>query len=192
LQAAATTPDKAVLTYERATGLAKWLETSLTAWVLSAGDLSTDAGSVTGKLTLGAPGGVAIPSGNVGVGTAATPLAKLQVVGGAIMPSAGNAADRGIMFPSDPGGGAADAAWIRYYPRIGENTTFEIGTSNDPQDHIALMPSGNVGVGTTDPQAKLHVVGGAIMRAKDVVLDAITSRAKEITFGPSFASTTIK
>jgi len=36
------------------------------------------------------------------------------------------------------------------------------------------------------------VVGGAIMRAKDVVLEAITSRAKEITFGPSFASTSIR
>jgi len=36
------------------------------------------------------------------------------------------------------------------------------------------------------------VVGGAIMGAKDIVLDAITSRAKEITFGPSFASTTLK
>jgi glucokinase len=36
------------------------------------------------------------------------------------------------------------------------------------------------------------VVGGAIMRAKDVVLRAITERAKEITFAPSFASTSIR
>lgn len=35
------------------------------------------------------------------------------------------------------------------------------------------------------------VVGGAIMRAKDVVLAAINERAREITFAPSFASTTI-
>lgn len=35
------------------------------------------------------------------------------------------------------------------------------------------------------------VVGGAIMRAQDVVLKAITERAKEITFAPSFASTAI-
>ncbi|HTH50583.1 MAG TPA: ROK family protein [Pyrinomonadaceae bacterium] len=35
------------------------------------------------------------------------------------------------------------------------------------------------------------VVGGAIMRAKDVVLAAIAERSREITFGPSFASTTI-
>ncbi|MBV9241990.1 MAG: ROK family protein [Acidobacteria bacterium] len=35
------------------------------------------------------------------------------------------------------------------------------------------------------------VVGGAIMRAQDVVLSSITERAKEITFAPSFASTSI-
>jgi predicted NBD/HSP70 family sugar kinase len=35
------------------------------------------------------------------------------------------------------------------------------------------------------------VVGGAIMRAEDVVLRAINERAKEITFAPSFASTAI-
>ena len=35
------------------------------------------------------------------------------------------------------------------------------------------------------------VVGGAIMRAQNVVLKAITERAKEITFAPSFASTSI-
>jgi glucokinase len=35
------------------------------------------------------------------------------------------------------------------------------------------------------------VVGGAIMKAQHIVLDAITERAKEITFGPAFASTTI-
>jgi hypothetical protein len=28
---------------------------------------------------------------------------------------------------------------IRYYAREGEATTFEIGTSNDSNDHIALM-----------------------------------------------------
>lgn len=35
------------------------------------------------------------------------------------------------------------------------------------------------------------VVGGSIMRAQDVVLKAITERAKEITFAPAFASTSI-
>jgi len=35
------------------------------------------------------------------------------------------------------------------------------------------------------------VVGGDIMQAKGLVLDAIVERAKELSFGPSFASTTI-
>jgi hypothetical protein len=146
LLAPAGTPDRAVLTYEASSGLARWRQTSLTAWNLTGGALTTDPVSVTG---------------NVGIGTA-SPRAKLEV-NGAIMPAAGNAASAGILFPPNPGNGAGDAAWIRYYARTGEATTFEIGTSNDPNDHIALMASGNVGVGTTEPAAKLHVVGGAIM-----------------------------
>jgi len=100
-------------------------------------------------------------SGNVGIGSASAPRAKLQVTGGAIMPAAGNSETSGIMFPKDPGAGSGDAAWIRYYARTGEpsteNTTLEIGTSNDPQDHIALMASGNVGVGIVNPTKKLTV-----------------------------------
>jgi hypothetical protein len=78
---------------------------------------------------------------------------------GAIQPSAGNSENKGIMFPKDPGGGGGDAAWIRYYSRTPDSTeagpkeqlTLEIGTSNDPTDHIALMPSGGVGIGTNNP-----------------------------------------
>lgn len=96
--------------------------------------------------------------GRVGIGTS-TPQAKLQVAGGAIMPSAGNAENAGIMFPKDPLPGSGDAAWIRYYARSGEATTLEIGTANDAEDHIALMPSaGNVGVNIKAPEGRLHVV----------------------------------
>ncbi len=111
-------------------------------------------------------------SGNVGIGTD-NPSAKLEVNGdlkvtGAITPSAGNSENNGIMFPKDPGGGSNDAAWIRYYSRnpdstddpvAKEETTFEIRTSNDITDHIVLMPSGNVGIGTTNPSTKLEVSG---------------------------------
>ena len=101
-------------------------------------------------------------SGNVGIGTD-KPKAKLEVSGGAIMPAAGDSEIAGILFPKDPGGGSGDAAWIRYYPRGGEATTLEVGTSNDKNDHIALMASGNVGIGTLDPGAKLDVNGGAYL-----------------------------
>lgn len=65
----------------------------------------------------------------------------------------------GIRFKDNPGGGGYDEAWIQYYARSGESCTLEIGVSNDADDHIALMPSGNVGIGINNPQAKLHVAG---------------------------------
>lgn len=84
------------------------------------------------------------------------------VFAGAITPSSGNSESAGIMFPKDPGGGGGDAAWLRYYARQGEACTLELGISNDGDDHIALMSSGNVGIGTTTPAGKLHVqTGGA-------------------------------
>jgi hypothetical protein len=79
------------------------------------------------------------------------------------MPATGNTSSSGILFPPDPGGGGGDSAWIRYYAVIGENTTLELGTSNDSTDNIALMPSGNVGIGTTSPTEKLQLVGSAII-----------------------------
>lgn len=100
---------------------------------------------------------------------------RVEISGGALMPTAGNTDWSGILFPSDPGRGGGDKAWIRYYartPRPGTNdtaerTALELGTANDElgdpanQDDILLMPSGGVGVGVANPQAKLHVAGGS-------------------------------
>jgi hypothetical protein len=67
--------------------------------------------------------------------------------------------NNGIVFPSDPGGGSGDAAWVKYYPRTGESCTLEIGTSNDGDDNILFASSGSVGVGTIIPNDKLDVKG---------------------------------
>ena len=80
----------------------------------------------------------------------------------AIVPSAGNTETSGLMFPKDPGGGGSDAAWLRYYARQGEACTLELGIDNDPDDHIALMPSGSVGIKTRDPRRALHVENSEI------------------------------
>jgi len=58
------------------------------------------------------------------------------IVSGAITPSVGNDATKGIMFPTNPGGGGGDAAWIRYYVREAntEKCTLEIGIENDADD----------------------------------------------------------
>ncbi len=67
----------------------------------------------------------------------------------------------GVVFPADPGGGSSDSAWIKYYPRKGTSYTLEIGTSNDGDDNIALLPSGKTGVGTYTPADNLDVSGTA-------------------------------
>lgn len=95
-------------------------------------------------------GGTLQVNGVIGASSSNTPPAK-DTNGVPAMTS-------GIRFQDNPGGGAADAAWIQYYARSGESCTLEIGVSNDADDHIVLMPSGNVGIGTTAPAAKLDIV----------------------------------
>lgn len=106
-------------------------------------------------------------NGNIGMGCV-DPRAKLEVRGGAIMPSFGAGADAGIRWPSDAAGGGGDIAWIRNFAREGEACTLELGIANDGDDHIALMPSGNVGIGTRTPGAKLDVAGGIFAGNSDL------------------------
>jgi hypothetical protein len=126
--------------------------------------------------------------GNVGMGTP-DPRAKLEIRDGALMVSPGNSAERGILFPPDPGGGGGDSAWIRYYPRVGEATTLEIGTSNDADDHIALMPgNGNVGVGTRAPRAKLDVAGAIYAGGSDIYFTETDHKHSAIGNQPGWAA----
>lgn len=93
--------------------------------------------------------------GNMGIGTTApAAYARLQVVGGSIMPSTGNANNTGIYFPPNPGGGGGDEAYIRHYVEGGENTKLVIANVNDLDDDIAFSTGNNYervninGVGT--------------------------------------------
>jgi hypothetical protein len=106
-------------------------------------------------------------AGNVGIGVAGAG-ARLQVAGGAIMPAIGNAATAGIQFPPNPGGGAGDEAFIRYFGEGGETTKLLIGVNNDADDRLSLWQmgaerltiyNGMVGMGIGTPVNQLSVVG---------------------------------
>ncbi len=108
-----------------------------------------------------------VTTGSVGIGTSG-PGAKLQVVGGAIMPATGNTAAAGLEWPNNPGGGTGDEAFLRYFAESGESTHLLIGTENDADDRVGLWQfgaerltvyNGNVGIGTTVPGTKLQVEG---------------------------------
>jgi hypothetical protein len=97
-------------------------------------------------------------------GTGVTMSVPLRV-NSTLTPAAGESSG-GIVFPPDPGGGGGDTAWMRYFSRGGESMTLEIGILNDADDHIALMPSGGVGIGTRTPVNKLDVAGDVALLGK--------------------------
>lgn len=92
----------------------------------------------------------------------------------------GNKQEVGLKFPKDLFGGSSDEAWIKYHNnhRGGEKSTLEIAAKNDPDDHIALIPSGNVGIGTTEPREKLDVVGN--IKAEKIETEKIKAENIEV------------
>lgn len=127
-----------------------------------------------GSLNVGGAGSFGDPGpgnvwivGSVGIGTTSLmPQTKLQVSGGAITPAVGNSRAAGIQFPLDPGGGAWDEAYIRYYVEAGETTKLLIGCMNDADDTIGFYQfgaerltiyDGKVGIGITNPPTRLYV-----------------------------------
>jgi hypothetical protein len=132
-------------------------------------------------------------SGNVGI------LGALTVTG-VVTPSVGNSGSNGIQFPTDPGGGGGDAAFIRYYVESGESTKLLIGNQNDFNDRISLYQmsgerltvyNGCVGINNSSPSYTLHVSGSFAASSKafciDHPTDARRSLVHSVLEGPEVA-----
>jgi len=83
-----------------------------------------------------------------------------------------------IVFRSKINRGS-DYGYIQYQDAArvggsGESARLIIGTSNDTDDHLILSPTGNVGIGTTTPGAKLEVNGDSKITGSLEVLGSIT------------------
>ena len=122
----------------------------------------------------------------VGIGTA-SPQAKLHIlesigtaasaaVGSLLIDHKDSGGVSSIVFGSN-GNAGSDYAFLEYKeknPNLSSNSEaglFTLGIQNDADDHIALMPSGNVGIGTNTPGSKLTVQGG-IQVSENIVIAA--------------------
>jgi hypothetical protein len=120
--------------------------------------------------------------GLVGIGTA-NPLAKLHVVG-SVKATASITSDTQFL------GQAIDTASAPSFSFIANPDTgiFQPATSNlaistGGAERLRVLENGNVGIGTPDPQAKLHVVGSALLNSN------LTVSGGDIRTGAAIAST---
>ena len=87
--------------------------------------------------------------------------------GSIVLDHENNGGASSITFRSKVNRGS-DFAYIQYQDASsvgggGESSRFIIGTQNDGDDHICLLPSGNVGIGLLLPREKLEVTGNAVV-----------------------------
>jgi hypothetical protein len=139
------------------------------------------------RLSYGAPAYSLVVNinGNVGIGVS-NPSQKLTVQGNTLLNgilyvaeptgSVAGVNNGSIIIDHENSGGASsitfrskvnrtsDFGYIQYQDAsvvggAGESARLIIGVQNDGDDHICLMPSGNVGIGTSTPATKLYIEG---------------------------------
>jgi hypothetical protein len=139
-------------------------------------------------------------NGNVGIGTPNLPDGRLHIyeptgtkpsgsAGSIILEHGDTGGQSSIVFKSKNNGGS-DYAFIAYQDDAtlggaGESSVLTIGNQNDAEDHIALMPTGNVGIGRTQPVTKLDVKSGSIIGTADFVANQhdAANRGTRVRFG---------
>ncbi len=102
--------------------------------------------------------------GNVGIGIAA-PMAKLHVKDGPILMEKGAIK---VIMNDDP---AAITGWMG----TASNHPLTLVTNNSAA--MSITTGGSVGIGTITPEAKLHVMGGAILMERNTVKVAINDNS---------------
>jgi hypothetical protein len=162
-----TTNQNPVLAFYRPTGSAAtsypwWLEANGSTFQIKTGSAANiGSETVSTKVTINS-------SGNVGIGTT-SPAAKLEVEGGDPLLQLSTSSGTGNPYLSFNQAGSR-RSFIQY-----ENSgsalklaseyggiDFYTGTSGTETEKMTIQSDGDVGIGTTSPQAKLHVANGSL------------------------------
>jgi hypothetical protein len=119
---------------------------------------------------------------NVGIGTA-TPSTKLHAYGGTIRGESTSATSPGLLAM----GAGPDQGWLKfgttgtdYYSIKGGADYLGMLFFTAGAEVMRIDPTGNVGIGTTSPGAKLHVAGDAILN--DLQINTVYGGGPSSTF----------
>ena len=134
---------------------------------------------ITGTLTNKYALVTEVNAGNVGIGTT-TPSEKLQVNNGKLyITESANASTANLIYLENSGSGGNEGVSIKFNPMFdaesmiasnregaasdNANLTFHTALADVTTERMRITSSGNVGIGTTAPEKKLHVAGGDVL-----------------------------